>query len=120
MVHAADVIVRFRLNPFQCKEFSDGDEGLLTFRNCCQYRFGAPNDEGFYQYGQSRFKRYGIPWGEFYLLEDSGWEKEFPDLVQAGGQPTKNSRHYLFYFRDDTFECIAESYDFKMIRAGGA
>lgn len=41
-VDDTDVIVRFRLNPFQFKEFVYGDEGLLTFHNCCQYRFGVP------------------------------------------------------------------------------
>ena len=116
-VDDTDVIVRFRLNPFQFKEFVYGDEGLLTFHNCCQYRVGVPNDEGFYQYGQSRFKQYGIAWGEFYQLEDSGWESEFPDSIQVSGQATENCKHYLFYFRDDTFECIADSFNFPVIHA---
>jgi hypothetical protein len=43
-----DVVLEFRLNPFQFKQFSKGDRGCLVFRNCWRYRLGGTNDEGWY------------------------------------------------------------------------
>ena len=50
------VTVEFFLNAFKYKQFSEEDRAKLTFYNCHRYRFGAPNDEGFYSYNQSRYK----------------------------------------------------------------
>ena len=36
---------------------------LLTFKDCLQYRYGEPNDEGFNIYGESRFVQYGVKCG---------------------------------------------------------
>jgi len=109
-VKGADVVIKFYLNAFAYEGFSEDDTAQITFRNCCQYRLGAPNDEGFYIYGQSRFKKYGVEWGEFYLVRGSDWQENFPNPVKLG-EPNGNHNHYLFYFKDETFECIASSYE---------
>lgn len=105
-----NIIVQFYLNAFAFPAFSEGDTAKLTFHNCLKYRLGPPNDEGFYRFGQSRFKKYGVKWGEFYLVNDSDWQECFPDAIEVSNQRTENLQHFLFYFRDDTFECIAGSY----------
>ena len=55
-----DVVVEFYLNAFQFEAFNEGDKVVLTFRDCLQYRYGSPNDEGFYDH--SRYKAFGVKW----------------------------------------------------------
>lgn len=108
-----DVVVEFYLNAFQFEAFNEGDKAVLTFRDCLQYRYGSPNDEGFYTFDQSRYKAFGVKWGEFYLVHDSDWKDNFPEPVAVSNQPTDELNHYLFYFRDGAFECIAKDYELK-------
>ncbi len=115
-VVGTDVVIEFYLDAYLYTQFREGDKARIVFHDCFQYRNGDPNDEGFYSYGQSRFKKYGVKWGEFYRVQNSKWEKEFPDPVMVS--ETKAERnHYLFYFRDETFECIAASYTMEIIPA---
>ena len=110
-----DVIVEFFLNAYQFEAFNEGDKAVLTFRDCLQYRYGSPNDEGFYDHDQSRYKSFGVKWGEFYVIHDSDWKSNFPDSISVSEQPLGELKHYLFYFRDGTFECIAKDYELKKI-----
>ena len=106
----------FGLNYFEFDEFTDTDIGILTFIDCLQYRIGPPNDEGFYRDGQSRFRKYGVQWGEFYRIENSDWPHEFPDkIVISEFKEQREYFHFLFYFRDETFECIGKEYSFKVV-----
>ena len=107
----------FYLNAFQYEQFSEGDVGVLEFYNCFQYRKGAPNDEGFYIFNQSRYSQYGVEWGHFYLVNDSDWETNFPEVMLLDNQiPISAVKHYLFYFRDETVEVVAKSYSFRIIK----
>lgn len=65
-------------------------------------------------YGQSRFKELGVEWGEFYQIHDSNWKEDFPNPIHVSEKDTER-HHYLFYFRDNTFECIAASYDVEFL-----
>ena len=116
-ITGADLKLLFYLNYFCHEQFGEGDIGILEFRNCLKYRMGAPNDEGFFIYAQSRYKQYGVEWGHFYLVEDSDWETNFPD-AQAVAERVCNQelKHYLFYFKDETFEVIAENYSFEVVK----
>ncbi len=113
-----DVIVSFYLNAFEFSEYAEGDKGIVTFYNCIQYRYGSPNDEGFYCFGQSRYKEFGVKWGEFYEIEDSDWRTNFPDAILLRNEidSSKKYKHYLFYFKDGAFECIANSYSLNILR----
>lgn len=82
-VHGDDVEVSFYLNHFLFPAFKEGDSARLHFSKVCQYRLGSPNDEGFYPYNQSRFKQYGVKWGEFYLVHDSDWQQTFPNPISV-------------------------------------
>ena len=106
------VIIMFYLNAFAYEGYSEGDKVKITFHNAYQYRVGAPNDEGFYIYNQSRYKKYGVKWGEFYLVHNSDWQENFPEPIKVG-IPNDNLKHYLFYFKDEAFECIASSYSIE-------
>ena len=41
------------------------------------------------------------------------WKEQ--DDWKESAKPNVTSRHFLFYFRDDTFECDAEDWSFDLI-----
>lgn len=111
-VSGRDVLLRFLLNPFQFTTFSGEDEGVLRFTNCARYRLGATNDEGWSR-GQCRYSKLAPGWGEFY--EIAGPDPHLMDPIDwkvASGAST-SPRHFLFYFRDETFECLADDWVFE-------
>lgn len=112
-VEGNDVVVEFFLNAFLFETCNEGDKAILTFRDCLQYRYGSPNEEGFYIHNKSRYKPFGVKWGEFYIIHDSDWKNDFPNPVEVSQQPIDELKHYLLYFKDGTFECIAQSYELK-------
>jgi hypothetical protein len=102
-----DVVLRFFLNPFMFHEFQEEEIGVLRFVNAARYRLGATNDEGFYR-GQCRFSKIAPAWGEFYWITGPEELLSAPkDWILLKGSPSV-SKHYLFYLRDHTFECVAE------------
>lgn len=107
-----DLLLRFVLNPFRFTSFSEEDEGILRFKNCARYRLGATNDEGWSR-GQCRYSQLAPSWGEFYEIADPDPHLMDPtDWKMARGASTL-SRHFLFYFRDETFECVAAEWTFE-------
>ncbi len=113
-----NVMVSFYLNAFVFEEFEEDDKGILSFHDCIQYRYGSPNDEGFYFFGQSRFKDFDVKWGEFYEVKDSDWKTNFPDAIKIRNHfdNSKEFKHFLFYFKDGTFECIASGYNLELLK----
>jgi hypothetical protein len=104
-VSGNDVFLRFDLNAFQFPLFAEDDIGLIRFRDCSRYRLGSTNDEGWYL-GQCRYSKTAPAWGEFYEQIGPDEAADLPDdWVNVGSD--KAGRHFLFYFRDDTFECFA-------------
>ena len=100
-----DILLRFSLNPFQYPEVTEGDVRVLRFKACSRYRLGETNDEGWYR-GQCRYSKAAPAWGEFYEIIGSDEFADQPnDWVNVSPAPL--GRHFLFYFRDDTFECFA-------------
>lgn len=108
----SDVLLTFYVNCYEFDGFTEEDIGILRFRRCQRYRLGSPNDEGWYR-GQGRFDRTSHEWGEFYLLDgaDNVLDDEGEWHMVDGMAPKGN--HYLFYFRDNTFECIAAHCDIE-------
>jgi hypothetical protein len=110
-----DVVVTFFVNAFQFPEFTEGTKATIRFKSCQRYRIGTTNDEGWYM-GKCRFSKLAPRWGEFYQLAGD------PDLLLAPNdwlvvQPETGSgttEHYLFYFRDETFECVARSWEVEL------
>jgi hypothetical protein len=104
-----DVTLEFRLNSFKFKQFSEGDRGRLVFRNCWRYRLGGANDEGWYR-GQCRFSEVAPAWGEFYQVQGDLKLDSSPDpWLVLSPEPQVPVKHFLFYLRDGTFECDAET-----------
>jgi hypothetical protein len=110
------IILSFYLNAFIHDDVDKDDIGILEFSNCYKYRLGATNDEGFYR-GQCRFSKSGKQWGDFYRILNSNWRYEFPSdevIIDNELKDNKDLCHFLFYFRDETFECIALTYKFTI------
>lgn len=106
----------FLINAFQFKGFREGEVGMLTFTNCWRHRLGPTNDEGWYR-GQCRFSHIAPSWGEFYEVRGDLHLDECPGDWEVHGGPMANSRHFLFYLRDETFECDAEDWAFQVNRS---
>ena len=81
----------------------------LRFDNCRHWRLGPTNDEGWYL-GQCRYSRIAPAWGQFYELVGEDGLLRKPTDWQTMPQPGPGDRHFLFYLRDDTFECYASKW----------
>jgi hypothetical protein len=114
-VVAGDVVTTFFVNTFQFSEFTEGTKATIHFRSCHRYRLGSTNDEGWYM-GKCRFSKLAPRWGEFYhlagdrglLLAPSDWTVVQPKTGCG------SMEHYLFYFKDETFECLAQSWEVEL------
>jgi hypothetical protein len=105
------VRLSFFLNPFQ---FEAGGEEVaqLTFTGARHWRLGPTNDEG-WRRGQCRYAGIAPAWGEFYEIVGDDPIRSAPlDWMRTitGGW---DGRHFLFYLRDETFECIAHAWTFQ-------
>jgi len=113
-VNCSEVTVQFLLNPFQFE--ADEDElGLLTFMGCSEWRLGSTNDHGWYL-GQCRYSSIAPAWGEFYEITGPDPLAHSATDWEATGNATEGGRHFLFYFRDETFECFADEWAFLRSR----
>ena len=95
----ADVHVEFRPNQYQYPTYAAVARIILTFHSCTRYRLGDVNDEGWYL-GQCRFSKLAPSWGEFYEISGDLKLEGLTDWVEVGSH-RKNTRHFLFYFRDE-------------------
>ena len=113
VVDGTSVIIDFFVNYFIYDNFNKGDKAKITFFNCHKYSFNSMNDEGYFM-GQYRYKYNDLPWGEFYRL-DTDWETDFPSkqIILTETVDKKKLNHYIFFFKDNTFECVAENYQLE-------
>lgn len=100
-------------NGFQFPDFAEEERVCLIFRAAQRYRLGPTNDEGWYK-GQCRFSQAAPAWGEFYEVQGDLKLDEVSDewhhISDANDEATN---HYLFYLRDETFECSALSWELR-------
>jgi hypothetical protein len=108
-VDGRDVLLQFEMNPFLYPEFNESEVGILRFVDCSRFRLGGTNDEGWYR-GECRFSGVAPEWGEFYAVIGDRHSTDGPnDWAVVQDAPAKKRTHFLFYFRDRTFECVAET-----------
>jgi hypothetical protein len=115
LVNGKNVVLEFFLNSFIFGNVAEEDKGRLTFINCHKFSWNTMNDEGYYM-GQYRYKHSELPWGDFYFL-DTNWQLDFPEsfeILNPAPDFTKQ-KHYIFFLRDNTFECVAENFNFEYI-----
>jgi hypothetical protein len=114
-VGGSSVRLTFFLNPWAYMAGED-ERGCLTFEHCSMWRLGATNDEGWYA-GQCRYSKAAPAWGEFYELLGEDDQRLAPADWHELAPWTPEQRHFLFYLRDETFECFATEW---MFERGGA
>lgn len=90
---------------------------LVTFNNCVSAKLGHPNDEvlsGHALYGR------GLEGYTAQIVINSPWIKEVAknNSVHRGDDPQgwNSLYHYVFWFHDSTFECLAKSYEVELSR----
>lgn len=103
--------LKFLLNPYAYRA-AQGETGMLTFMGCEAWRLGSVNDEGWYL-GQCRYGKAAAGWGEFYELVGNDEARYLPEDWMSVSGASRGSRHFLFYLRDETFECLAADWSFK-------
>jgi len=106
-VRGEDLILRFLVNPFQFHDFERGDIGVLRFVRCERYRLGPTDDVGWHL-RRCRFSKLAPKWGEFYLVRGDVALLDAPGDWRSVRAASGDGRHFLFYFRDNTFECVAQ------------
>ncbi len=105
------LVFRFALNPYVVDALEEGDMALLTFPNCSRWRLGCTNDEGWWR-GQCRYTGKAPTWGEFYELLGDDPVRDLPEDWHVVGPDRPTLRHFLFYLKDETFECMADDWRF--------
>jgi hypothetical protein len=109
-VEGSAVILSFLANPYEFPEFVRGQIIRLRFNNVSRYGVGDINDEGWYR-GQCRFSNCAPRWGEFYEVAGDLRLEQFSREWHLVSEATSTTRHFLFYFRDENFECDAASWE---------
>ncbi len=110
-VEGPTLSLSFFANLYQFPDFVDGHIIRLRFTDVWRYAIGDVNDEGWYR-GQCRFSGIAPAWGEFYEVEGDLLLDQFDaDWHVITDRPAENLKHYLFYFRDENFECDALSWE---------
>jgi hypothetical protein len=107
-VAGSDLLLTFAVNTTQFAGFVRGDIGALRFVNCKRFRLGPPNEAGWLK-GQCRFSGKAPAWGEFYLVNGEKELLEAPHDWRFLGTGRGDGLHFLFYFKHETFECVADS-----------
>ena len=108
-----DVILEFTVNSQAYSHFAEDERLQLIFQSCSKFRLGTTNDEGWHM-GKCRFVKLAPYWGDFYKVTGDLTKIPQPSDWQLVNKHDSTS-HYLFYLRDNTFECVAENYELVRI-----
>lgn len=84
---------------------------LVSFKRCIAAKLGAPNDEA--MGGHPLFGK-GLKFYTAQFVENSPWIAELQKINMSHPHYRPESwtafKHYVFWFHDSTFECIAKSF----------
>lgn len=110
-----DVELSFFVNAFIFDDVEEEDVGRLLFTRCSRYRLGPTNDEGWSR-GQCRYTGIAPAWGAFYELRGEDPLRDVPSDWHRLAEDARGARHFLFYLRDETFECMARDWTYRVER----
>lgn len=113
-----DVVLEFALNATDFEHIATEERGQLLFETVYAYRIHETTKDA-YLGGSYRFKSSLVPWGGLYELMDSGWIKDFPaDAIPVNASMSKKGlRHFVFFWHNSVFECVASDYLFKYLNS---
>lgn len=106
--------VNFVLNSLPYEYIEEGEKGKLEFYDVYAYRNGPSNSEEISK-RKIPLKVDQIANGDFYELLDSKWKTDFPTdkIIVDETKKTSKLRHFLFFLKDSTFECLASDYSYS-------
>ena len=88
---------------------------LVEFKSCTSTKFGSPNDEVL---DGHPLEGKGLDSYTAQVVQNSSWIKEIQAInsVHSCYDPESwsNLKHYIFWFHDSTFECLADSYSVEV------
>ena len=91
--------------------------GLVEFEGCSSAKLGSPNDEVF---GGHPLEGRGLECYAAQRVVNSRWLKEVERInsVHPHYRPEawRDLQHYIFWFHDSTFECLAKSFKVEVHR----
>lgn len=107
----------FALNYFTFP-YKEDEKGRIKFSKCAAIRIGGPNDEGFLrnQHPLWNASLGSVKWHSFYEVMGTPTE-HFEAFYKNGAlmESAKNLRHFVFFMKEATFECLAESYKEEVV-----
>lgn len=113
-VEGGDLVLRFGLNRFLFPRFTDRDIGQLRFTGCRRYRFDDANDHDWVASGW-RYGKLAPDWGNFYEVTGELYPTGCPEDWTIVDDCHPGRRHFMFQFRDETFECDADDWSFTVV-----
>ena len=114
-VDGSDVLLAFFANPWMFPDYDEEERLELRFTDVSRYRLGESNDEGWYTMGKCRFSRIAPEWGEFYEVSGDLLLESLPLQWSFLRAPTEEDVHYLFYLKENTFECSARGWSMRRL-----
>ena len=89
---------------------------IVDFQGCLSAKLGDPNDEVFS--GHPLYNK-GFESYTAQIVHNSKWIKELEEInkVHSEYKPElwHSFNHYLFWFHDEIFECVAKSYNVEVV-----
>lgn len=110
-----DLRLTFLMNALKFPQYDEDDVGEIIFSDCVRYKLGTLNDEGWYR-GQGHFRDVQHEWGEFFEVHGDLRLEQVPGGWQVRDAAATETMHFLFYFRDNDFECDARSWSLRIRR----
>ncbi|MBX9802356.1 MAG: hypothetical protein K2Y04_06255 [Caulobacteraceae bacterium] len=101
-LHGHELSLSFNLNRFQFPA-QKGERATLRFSDISHYRLGDENDHAWYA-GVGRYSE-APGWGDFYEVREDFTQLDADGWIAV--RDVRAPRHFLFYLRDRTFECLA-------------
>ena len=85
---------------------------LVKFNHCLIHKFGTPNDEVL---NGHRLRKKGLSFYSWHKVHNSSWIEEIKNVNRVHPKFSEkhwlNLNHYIITFHNETFECVAESYE---------
>ena len=89
---------------------------LIEFDRCILHKFGSPNDETLG--GHPLYKK-GLKFYSAHVVRNSNWIEEIKNISKIHDRYLPgmydDMKHYIFCFKDSTYECIAENFSFEVL-----
>lgn len=105
--------VEFLLDSFNYEHIDQGEKGKIEFYEVYAYRNVSSIAEEISK-RKIPIKVDQIPLGDLYELLDSKWKTDFPEdkIIVDESKKTSKLRHFLFFLKDTTIECLASDYSY--------